>query len=124
MKRELNAFVGRTNPHQPARADVAPKLFTVRGCEVECRPRNHEVPSWSPGSGSQLWDFSLAHTFRHEYWCSSQEAESREISISCKNLFLNRYKINMFKLKLTIFKFSACQRTIYIMINPLQNDKF
>ena len=52
------------------------------------RPRNHEVPSSSPGSGS------LAHTFRHEYWCSSQEAESREISISCKNLFLNQCKIN------------------------------
>ena len=35
----------------------------VRGCEVERRPCNHEVPSSSPGSGSQLWDFSLAHTF-------------------------------------------------------------
>ena len=35
----------------------------VRGREVECRPRNHRVPSLSPGSGSQLWDFSLAHTF-------------------------------------------------------------
>ena len=31
---------------------------------------------------------------------SSQEAESREISISCWNLFLNHCKINMFKLKL------------------------
>ena len=70
----------------------------VRGREVELRPRNRDVPSSSPGSGSQLWDFSLAHTFRREYWCSSQEAESREISISCKNLFLNRCKINMFKL--------------------------
>ena len=29
----------------------------------ERRPCNHEVPSSSPGSGSQLWDFSLAHTF-------------------------------------------------------------
>ena len=71
----------------------------VRGCEVERRPHNLEVPSSSLGSESQLWDFSLAHTFRHGYWCSSQEAESREISISCKNLFLNRCKINMFKLK-------------------------
>ena len=34
-----------------------------RGREVERRPCNHEVPSSSPGSGSQLWDFSLAHTF-------------------------------------------------------------
>ena len=35
----------------------------VRGREVERRPCNHEVPSSSPGSGSQLWDFSLAHIF-------------------------------------------------------------
>ena len=35
----------------------------VRGREVERRPCNPEVPSSSPGSGSQLWDFSLAHTF-------------------------------------------------------------
>ena len=36
----------------------------VRRREVERRPCNHEDPSSSPGSGSQLWDFSLAHTFR------------------------------------------------------------
>ena len=30
---------------------------SVRGREVERRPRNHEVPSSSPRSGSQLWDF-------------------------------------------------------------------
>ena len=35
----------------------------VRGREVERRPCNHEVPSSSPGSGSQLRDFSLAQTF-------------------------------------------------------------
>ena len=35
----------------------------VRGREVERRPCKHEVLSSSPGSGSQLWDFSLAHTF-------------------------------------------------------------
>ena len=35
----------------------------VRGCEVERRPCDHEVPSSIPGSGSQLWDFILAHTF-------------------------------------------------------------
>ena len=29
----------------------------------------------------------------HEYWCSFQEAE--DISISCKNLFFDRYKTNM-----------------------------
>ena len=37
--------------------------FGVHCREVEHRPCNHEVPSSSPGSGSQLWDFSLAHTF-------------------------------------------------------------
>ena len=35
----------------------------VRGREVERRPCNHEVPSSSPGSGSQLRDFSMVHTF-------------------------------------------------------------
>ena len=43
--------------------------------------------------------FFIGPHIRHEYWCSSQEAESREISKSCKNLFLNRCKINMFKKK-------------------------
>ena len=61
----------------------------VRGCEVECRLRNLEVPSSIPGSGCQHWDFFIGPHIQHEYWCSSQEAESREISISCKNLFLN-----------------------------------
>ena len=44
--------------------------------------------------------FFIGPHVRREYWCSSQEAESREISIRGKNLFLNRCKINMFKLKL------------------------
>ena len=35
----------------------------VHGREVKRWPCNHEVPSSSPGSGSQLWDFSLAHIF-------------------------------------------------------------
>ena len=72
----------------------------VRGREVERRPCNLEVPSSIPGSGCQLWDFFIGPHIRREYWCSSQEAESREISISCKNLFLNRCKINMFKVKI------------------------
>ena len=42
--------------------------------------------------------FFIGPHIRREYWCSSQEAESREISINCKNLFLNRCKINMIKL--------------------------
>ena len=46
----------------------------VRGRKVERRPCNHEVPSSSPGSGSQLWDFSFGPHIRREYWCSSQEA--------------------------------------------------
>ena len=77
-------------------------LVTSRGVcgrEVERRSRDLEVPSSIPGSGCQLWDFFIGPHIRREYWCSSQEAESREISISCKNLFLNRCKINMFKLK-------------------------
>ena len=39
------------------------KLPLFRGREVERQPCNHEVPSSSPASGSQLWDFSLARTF-------------------------------------------------------------
>ena len=35
----------------------------ARGREVERRTCYYELPSSSPGSGSQLWDFSLAHTF-------------------------------------------------------------
>ena len=72
-------------------------LCGVRGREVELWPRNLEVPSSIPGSGCQLWDFFIGPHIWREYWCSSQEAESREISISCKNLFLNRCKINIFK---------------------------
>ena len=49
---------------------------------------------------STLVFFLIGPHNRRKYWCSSQEAESREISISCKNLFLNRCKINLFKLKL------------------------
>ena len=47
-----------------------------RGREVECRPPNLDVPSSIPGSGCQLWDFSIDPHIRLEYWCSSQEAES------------------------------------------------
>ena len=79
-------------------------LCGVRGLEVERRPCNHEVPSSSPGSGSQSLGFFIGPHIRREY-CSSQEAESREISISCKNLFLNRCKINMFKLNVLAFAF-------------------
>ena len=68
--------------------------------EVERWPRNHKVPSLIPWSGCQLRAFHWPN-IRHEYWCGSQEAESREINISCKNLFLNRCgrSINIFKLK-------------------------
>ena len=70
----------------------------VRGHELEPRPHNLEVPSSIPGSRCQLWDFFIGSHIWCDYWCSSQEAESRDNSISCKNLFLNRCKINMFKL--------------------------
>ena len=67
--------------------------------------------SWGKASALQSWGpefesrervstlgFFIGPHIRREYWCSSQEAGSREISISCKNFFLNRCKINMFKL--------------------------
>ena len=62
--------------------DIGGGVSGVRGREVERRPCNHEVPSSSPGSGSQVWDFFIGPHIRREYWCSSQEADSREISIS------------------------------------------
>ena len=77
----------------------------VRGCVVECWPCNHEVPSSNPGSGSQLWDFSLAHTFGASTGVVPRK-QNQEISTSCKNLFLNRCKVNMFKLiSLSLTKF-------------------
>ena len=48
---------------QKEKLQHAIKASGVRGREVERRPCNHEVSSSSPGSGSQLWDFSLANTF-------------------------------------------------------------
>ena len=77
--------------------EVIVPLCGVRGRGVERRPRNLEIPSLIPGSGCQLREFFIGPHIRREYWCSSQEAESTEISISCKNLFLNRCKKNMFK---------------------------
>ena len=53
------------------------------------------------------WAICCLPVIGPEYWCSSQEAEPREISISCKNLFLNRCKINMFKLKTVIWSLSC-----------------
>ena len=65
--------------------------------------RASALQSWDPKFESREWvstlGFFIGPHIRREYWCSSQEAESREISISCKNLFLSRCKINMFKLK-------------------------
>ena len=54
----LNLFV-----HVDCFSFSHPVTVDVRGREVERRPCNHEVPCSSPGSGSQLWDFSLADTF-------------------------------------------------------------
>ena len=75
----------------------------VHGREVGCRPRNPEFQNSIPMSGCQLRDFFIGPHIWRKYWCSSQEAESREISMSCKNLFLNRYKINMYKLKMVFW---------------------
>ena len=69
--------------------------FVVSGCEVECGPCNLKVLSSIPRIGYQLWDFHW-----HECLYISEQAELREISISCKNLFLNRCKKDMFKLKI------------------------
>ena len=96
--------VGKENPSYSANSNcyfITSKECGVRGREVERRPRTLEVPSSIPGSGCQLRDFFIGPHIRREYWCSSQEAESRKISISCKNLFLTRCKINMFKLFIT-----------------------
>ena len=99
------------------------KIDGVRGREVELWPHNLEVRSSIPGSGCQLQDFFIGPHIRREYWCSSQEAESREVSISCKNLFLNWYKISIFKLKIltlyqTILWLLILQKKRLEIINP------
>ena len=68
----------------------------VRVHEIEHRPCNPEVQSSIPRSR-----IFIGQQFCCEYWCSSQEAELREIGISCKNLIPIRCKIDtgMFKLK-------------------------
>ena len=86
----LQKHIDAYQPAQSAQAGLRRK-FLLR------RSRNLEVPSSIPGSGCQVWDFFIGPHIRREYWCSSQEAESREISMSCKNLFLNRCKINCLK---------------------------
>ena len=55
--------MGSIPGHDRPMSDCKTDSCGVRGREVERRPCNNEVPSSSPGSGSQLWDFSLAHTF-------------------------------------------------------------
>ena len=70
-------------------AVVSVVVSGICGHEVERRLRNHEVPSLIPKAGVNLGIFNGPHIQR-KYWCSSQEAESRESSISCKNLFLNQ----------------------------------
>ena len=79
---------------------------------------------WGRAPASQSWGsefesrervsilgFFIGPHIRREYWCSSQEAESREISISCKNLFLNRCKINTFKLNQRVNKWYILQKS-------------
>ena len=52
-----------------------------------------ECDSWE-----RLFNFGtvIGPHIRCEYWCSFQEAESREISLSCKRLILIQCKINLF----------------------------
>ena len=64
----------------------------VENLSFKRRPRYHRVPSSDINFG-----IFIGPHIRREYWYSSLEAESREIRVSCKNLFLNRYEINMFK---------------------------
>ena len=64
VERAISPFPSMlSKPFFPGEAIKLLNCCGVRGREVERRPCNHEVPSSSPGSGSQLWDFSLAHTF-------------------------------------------------------------
>ena len=72
-------------------------LVWCSGREVERWPQIIRSQVRFPGAGVNLGTFVDPH-IRREYWCSSQEAESREISVSCKNFFLNQCEINMFKL--------------------------
>ena len=72
--------------------------------------RASALQSWGLECESREWvstlGFFIGPHIRREYWCSSQEAELREISISCKNLFLNRCKINVFKLIVPCYRVS------------------
>ena len=70
----------------------------VRDREVERRPRNLEVPSSIPGSGCQLWDFSLAHTFGESTGVVPRKQNRERLVDVVENLFLNRCKINISKL--------------------------
>ena len=69
-----------------------------------------------PGAGVNLGIFIGPH-IRPEYLCSSQEAESREISICCKNLFLVRCKIDMFKQKFQFARLSYI-RNVFGKLHP------
>ena len=62
---------------------TGPNACAIYGRKADSRPRNHsrELVSASEFIGPNI---------RREYWCSSQEAESRKISISFKNLFVNQ----------------------------------
>ena len=101
----------------------------VHGREAEGRPHNHKDPNSIPGSGCQLWDIYWS-THLGLVLMSSQVAESKEISISCKNLFLNRCKINMFKLKQIcsryfFFYFPQCfERPISVNVLNFANSIF
>ena len=58
----------------------------IRGREEERQPHNHEVPRSIVRSRCRL---GPCPPIRRVYFCSSQEAESKDISVSCKDLFLN-----------------------------------
>ena len=61
--------------------------FDVCGRQERC-PRHHKVPSSIHRDGCQLWDCSFAHIFGVGTGAiKRQGADSREINISCENLF-------------------------------------
>ena len=75
--------------------------YGVPGCEVECLPYYQEDLSLIHKSGCQLCDFHRPTD--SSYVLVYQEVESKEIGISFKNLFINQWKVNMFKTKLRLW---------------------
>ena len=94
-------------------------LCGVRGLEVERLPLD---PVRFPGAAIDLGSFIGPH-IRREYWWIFQEAESRGINLSCKNLFPNRCKINRFKPKLMILRMYIFVMLFFLLWDFMQVSK-